>query len=76
MITSPRFSTASFGQAPDSTPMELSALQDHVHVCHVQSGPWFSARCRAEAIHGFVMARFVTTVAVALAAAGLLVWVI
>ena len=76
MMTSSRWSTASFGEAPDSSPMELSALQDHVHVCKGLRGPWFTARCRAEAIHGFVVGRFVTTVAVTFALVAVLVSVV
>lgn len=76
MITSPRWSTASFGEAPDSSPMELSALQDHVHVCKGLRGPWFAAGCRVEAIHGFAVAHFVTTLAVAFAVAGMLAWAV
>ncbi|XVJ70816.1 MAG: hypothetical protein HEQ39_15255 [Rhizobacter sp.] len=76
MITSICWSTASFGEAPDSSPMELSSLQDHVHVCHGLRGPWFSARCRLEAFHGFVVGRLVTTVVVASVLVGAVVWMI
>ncbi len=76
MITSIFWSTASFGDAPDSSPMELSSLQDHVHVCQGLRGPWFSARCRLEDFHGFVVGRFVTTVVVASVLLGALVWVV
>ncbi len=74
MMTPPRWSTASLGDAPDSSPMELFALKDHVHVCHGLSGRLFTVWCRAEAVHGFVAGRFVTTLVVALAAFTVLVW--
>jgi hypothetical protein len=74
MMTPPRWSTASLGDAPDSSPMELSALKDHVHVCHGLSGRLFAMSCRAEAVHGFVAGRFLTTLVAALAAFAALVW--
>ena len=46
-----RWSTASIDTATDTTPMELSALGEHLSTCH-------GARGR---LHGFVAARFVTT---------------
>ena len=74
MINAIYWSTASFGEAPDSSPMELSSLQDHVHLCHGLRGPWFTARCRLEALHGFVVGRLVSTVVVATALAGAVLW--
>jgi hypothetical protein len=76
MIRSVRWSTASFGEAPDSSPMELSDLQEHVHVCQGLRGRWFVTRCHVDAVHGFMVARFVTTVAVIFALASVLVWVV
>ena len=61
------WSTASFGAAADTSPMELSALGEHLHLCRGLRGRLFGLRWRAEAMHGFVAPRFVTTlVAVAL----------
>jgi hypothetical protein len=74
MITSICWSTSSFAEAPDSSPMELSSLQDHVLVCQGLRGPWFSARCRLEALHGFVVCRLVTTVVAASALVGAVAW--
>ncbi len=60
----PNWSTASFGDAVDTSPMELSALGEHLHLCRSLSGRLFVLRCGAEAVQGFVAARFVTTVVV------------
>ena len=76
MLTSSRWSTASFGQAPDSSPIELADLHDHVRVCNRFRGAWFTTQCRAEAVHGFMVAHLVTTVAATFALAAVLVWLI
>lgn len=60
----PCWSTASFGDAVDTSPMELSALGEHLHLCRSLSGRLFVLRCGAEAVQGFVAARFVTTLVV------------
>ncbi len=60
----PSWSTASFGDTVDTSPMELSALGEHLHLCRSLSGRLFVLRCGAEAVQGFVAARFVTTVVV------------
>jgi hypothetical protein len=59
-----RWSTASIDTATDTTPMELSALGEHLSTCHGDRGRLFGLRVRAEAMHGFVAARFVTTLCV------------
>ena len=58
----PHWSTASFGDTADTSPMELSALSDHLDLCRGLRGRGFSARCRAEEVHGFVASHLVTTV--------------
>jgi hypothetical protein len=60
----PNWSTASFGDAVDTSPMELSALGEHLHLCRSLSGRLFVLRCAAEAVRGFVASRFVTTLVV------------
>ena len=65
LIAAPRWSTASFGDATDTSPMELSALGEHLDRCHASKGRLLDARCAAEAMHGFVASRFVTTLVVA-----------
>jgi len=60
----PGWSTASFGDPADTSPMELSALGEHLHLCRTLSGRLFVLRCGAEAVQGFVASRFVTTLVV------------
>ncbi len=60
----PRWSTASFGDDAQTSPMELSALGSHLHTCRSATGRLFAARCVADTLHGFVASRMVTTVAV------------
>lgn len=62
VATSTTFSTASFGDAANTSPMELSALSDHLGLCHGARGRLFSVRCAADAVHRFMAARLVTTV--------------
>jgi len=60
----PCWSTASFGDPADTSPMELSALGEHLHLCRTLSGRLFVLRCGAEAVQCFVASRFVTTLVV------------
>ena len=55
------WSTASFGNAADTTPMELSALGEHLDTCHGERGRLFGLRCKADVVRGFVATRFVTS---------------
>ena len=74
--TSPRWSTASFGEAADTSPMELSMLGDHMARCSHPPGRLFSWQCTAEAVHRAVSSRFVTTLTLAtvVLAAMSLIW--
>jgi hypothetical protein len=63
VITNPLWSTASFGDSVDTTPMELSALGEHLDLCKQSRGRWFGLRCVAETANAFLAARFVTTLA-------------
>jgi len=65
LITSPRWSTASFGDNADTTPVELAALGEHLHHCQGSRGNLFTLRCLAESANGFVAPRLFTTLAVA-----------
>lgn len=56
-----RWTTASFADAADTVPADLTALGAHVEHCNGCRERLFSLRCAGEAIHGFVAARFVTT---------------
>jgi len=64
-ITIPLWSTASFGDTAETSPMELSALGAHMAACKMLKGHLFAAHCAAEAMHGFVAGRLVTTLVVA-----------
>lgn len=66
-ISHPSRSTASFGGAVDTSPMELSVLGEHFARCQGSRGRLFALRCAAEITHGFVATRFVTTLVVVVA---------
>jgi hypothetical protein len=61
----PSWSTASFGAAPDTSPMELTALGEHLDLCRGSRGRLFALHCAAQTLHGFVAPRLVTTLVVA-----------
>lgn len=63
-ITQPIWSTASFGGTPDTSPMELDALGDHLSTCRGQQGRFLAMHCAAERLHGYVAARLVTSLVV------------
>jgi len=67
VMATPSWSTASFGDTADTSPMELSALGDHLHLCRGSCGRLFALHCVAQTMHGFVAARFVTTLVVVVA---------
>ena len=61
LFTLPFWSTASFGDTADTSPMELSALGEHLDTCQGSRGRLFAWHCVAETMRGFVAARLVTT---------------
>ena len=66
--TPPSWTTAALGDHTDTSPMELSALGDHLGRCQTLRGPLFALRCVADATHGLVAPRIVTTLVVLAAA--------
>jgi hypothetical protein len=74
MMIFPRWSTASFGEVPVSSKMELSALGDHLHVCNGLRGRMFFVHCCAERMHGFMVSRFVTLWVTVWVLVGALAW--
>ena len=73
--TLPTWTTASVSEHADTSPLELSALGEHLDRCQTGRGPLFALRCAADVTQGLVAPRFVTTlvvVAALLAAATLL----
>lgn len=64
VIVTPSWSTASFGDAAATSPIELSALGEHLDLCRRSRGRLFALHCVAQTMHGFMVARFVTTLVV------------
>jgi hypothetical protein len=60
----PFWSTASFGETADTSPMELSELGQHLDSCKGSNGRLLALQCVAETLNGFIAARFVTTLVV------------
>lgn len=58
------WSTSSFGDATDLSAMELMALGNHLGLCRSPHGRLFALHCVAESVHGFIVARFVTTLVI------------
>ena len=59
----PFWSTASLGDMPHSTPKERLTLAEHLKMCIGSRGRMFTLHCLAETLNGFMLSRFVTTVA-------------
>ena len=59
----PRWSTSSFGSAPDTSPLELAALVTHLKRCNRQRDSLFALRCVGEAMDEFAAPRLISTVA-------------
>lgn len=68
----PRWSTAAFPDAADTSPMELSALGAHVARCIGCRDRWFALRCAIDSVHDFVAPRFMTTLTLACVVIGTL----
>lgn len=64
VIVSPSWNTASFGDAADTSPTDLSALREHLELCQRSRGRLFGLHCVAQSMRGFVVARIVTTLVV------------
>ena len=61
----PSWSTASFRDATDTSPMELSVLGEHLDACTRAQGRWFALRCSVEHMNVFMVSRVVTTLMLA-----------
>ena len=70
--TQPRWSTTSVGDSADTKPVELSALGEHVSLCRAAGSRYGGLLRGAQAVHGVVAARFVTTLAVVVVLIGAL----
>jgi hypothetical protein len=71
MAAATQWSTSCEGERVETSPMELSALGEHLAQCSGAGPRRVAMRCGAERLHGFVMARLVSAVAVVMAIAGL-----
>lgn len=60
----PLWSTSSYGRTTDTTPVELTALGEHLALCNGDGAHRVAMRCGAHSLRGFVMARLVTAGAV------------
>jgi hypothetical protein len=69
--TAPSWSTSTFSNRADTSPMELSELGEHLGHCKGAHGRLFTLHCVAETLNGFLSSRLVTT----LVAAALLIGV-
>lgn len=58
----PSWDTSSYGHPADTSPMEYSALADHLSMCSRSRSPMQSLRNGAGLLRGFVVPRLVTTV--------------
>ena len=61
----PSWSTSTFSNSADTSPMELSELGEHLDHCKGAHGRLFTLRCVAETLNGFLASRLVTTLVVA-----------
>lgn len=64
IAAAPAWSTASFTEAATASPMDMSALHEHLKGCNGAHQRWMALNCAADAFHGFVTTRFVTTMAI------------
>ena len=71
VLPSSRWSTSSFSHSADTSPVELRELGAHLARCRGCRGRWFAFQCVADALHEFVVRRFVTTVLAATVLIGL-----
>jgi hypothetical protein len=62
-LLGPCWSTASFGDDTDTSPLELDALGQHMQACNGSKGRLFGLHSAAHTAHGFMASRFVTTLA-------------
>lgn len=74
--STPSWETSSYGESPETTPMQLSALGEHLSHCSRPHGRLAALQWTAEVVHAFVLGRLVTTVAAVLAVLGVawLIW--
>lgn len=62
--TAPFWSTASFDQPSDVSPLEVAALGKHLNLCRSPHGGLLALQYLAQRLHGFVTTRFMTTLVI------------
>ena len=75
-VTAPSWTTSSYGDAADTSPMELSALGKHLDLCNGSRGHLFTLQCVAEAMNSLAAPRFVTTAVVTALLIGIGSWLV
>lgn len=60
-LTRPCWRTAALGDGGSGHPLEQAALGEHLRHCRGSAGRAFAWHCGAEAVHAFVLARFITS---------------
>ncbi len=68
--SAPSWDTSSFGHPADTSPMECSALADHLSLCSRSRGPFQFLRVGAAVVRSVVLPRLVTTALVIALIAG------
>ncbi len=58
------WSTSSFANAADTSPLELFDLAEHLQRCRRSRGRLFGALCMSDSVDQFLAQRFMTTVVV------------
>lgn len=70
-----RWSTSSFGHSTDTSPLELCALGEHLKQCQAGGRRWRAWQRGSQAVHGFMAARFVSSLtAAAVLGGGVWLW--
>ena len=72
--TGPSWNTSSFGDATDTSPLELNELGDHLNHCRGLHGCRIALQCGAVAAEGVEAARMITTSFVVVTLAGAVLW--
>ncbi len=61
IVSTSCWSTSTFSETGNALAKEFSVLGEHLDLCRLVRGRMFAVRCGADMVHGFLVARFVTT---------------
>ena len=70
MSAAPVWTTSSYGETTDTTPVDLAVLSEHMAHCTARSGRLVAVQCGVASLRGFVSGRLVTTAALVAALVG------